>query len=469
MDTFRWSHLFETGLEEIDSQHRRLVTLLNQLGRDSESATPEQVDIALGELAQYAVYHFDCEERVMAAEGVSKRHATRHQETHRRFVKQVSNWLEQRKRDESLGLGQLLDFLANWLVFHILGEDQALGRQVKAIRTGIGCEAVFDQDRASDDPRTDILLGAIQRLYGGLVARNEELLASQRSLAALNTSLEQRVMERTAELVEANHRLREEQERLLEAEKMASLGRMVAGFAHEVNTPIGIAVGAASQSREIVGELTALLGQEEVSEEDISTRLSVLDQASSLALNNLSKAAGMVRSFKRTAVDQSSEADRDFALSEVIEDVLASLRNDLKNTPITIQVDCPDEIQLYGSAGALEQVLTNLVLNSRMHAFSDGTREGIVRIKAGWDEMRVWIEFSDDGCGMNADTVQHIFEPFYTTRRGSGGSGLGLYLAYNTVSQGLGGTILCRSALGAGTVFQIECPRNSFMRKEDKS
>ncbi len=469
MKTFEWTPLFETGLAEVDQQHQRLVQLVNQLSQDVDSASEAHIDQALQALAEYTVYHFQCEERIMGEAGVAAAHAEHHRQTHQRFIGQVGEWLQRRKNGEAISLRQLLDFLANWLVFHILGDDQSLGRQVIAIRAGQQAEDAFHQDRSSDDPRTDILLNALRRLYAGLVARNEELLAAKRSLSELNASLEKRVEERTAELLEANQRLREEQERVLEAEKMASLGRMVAGFAHEVNTPIGIAIGVISQTREVVGEFDTLLAQDEVSEEDIEQRLKMLKDTTDLGLSSLGRAAELVKSFKRTAVDQASENDRDYKLSELMDDVIRSLQNAFKNTPVSIAVDCPADIDLYGPPGAVVQLLSNLLLNSRMHAFADGQRAGRIAIKASLSGNEVRIEYQDDGCGMSEETLQHAFEPFYTTRRGTGGSGLGLYIAYNLATQALHGKIDCASTPGQGTRFDIRYPRDIRCLKESAS
>ena len=469
MEIFQWSPLFKTGLEEVDLQHQRLVELLNQLAQDADSAQPSYIDAALNDLAQYAIHHFGCEERIMSVTHVDSRHADAHRLAHERFIQQVGGWMKQRQSNQSLSLWQLLDFLASWLTFHILGEDQALGRQVQAIQSGLSPDDACERDRVSDDPRTDILLGAMHRLYAGLVNRNEELLASQQQLSTLNATLEQRVAERTAALVEANRCLREEQQRSIEAEKMASLGRMVAGFAHEVNTPIGIAVASASQMREMVGEIGGLLEQDEVTEEDFRSRLTILDEAADLALTNLNRAADMVRSFKRTAVDQSSDAERDYLLSEIIEDVMKGLLNSFKMTRIRIDVNCPDDLSLYGPAGSVAQLLTNLLLNSRMHGFDDGRATGIIHIGAQADAETVQIDYRDDGIGMDAETVQQIFEPFFTTRRGTGGSGLGMYIAYNIVTQALGGTIQCDSIPGQGTHFQIRYPRCRAEKKDSES
>ena len=458
MQAFTWSRLFETGLAEVDDQHQRLVALVNQLGEDAHSGDPIRIDQALVDLADYTVYHFRSEEAIMASAGVSPLHADRHRATHQRFVAQVVDWINRRKAGENIHLETLIAFLADWLVFHILGDDQSLGRQVQAVQAGVSPDDAYAHDQASDDPRTGILLGALRRLYSGLAARNEELVAAQASLTELNASLEQRVDDRTTELREANERLQSEQARSLEAEKMASLGRMVAGFAHEVNTPVGIAVGAVSQGREVIRELGVCLSQEEVTEEDLRTRLDTLEDVSELALNNLRRTADLVHRFKRTAVDQTSEQMRTYELAEVVEDVMKSLRNEFKNTPIRFEVDCAGCQPLYGPAGTVAQLLVNLMQNSRLHGFAGGTAAGCIRIGARTEADSVTIQYADDGAGMAADTVAHVFEPFFTTARGQGGSGLGLYIAHNLVTQGLHGSIACHSTPGQGTRFDISFP-----------
>lgn len=459
IDTFRWNSVFETGLEEIDDQHRHLVELLNELSRNIEGAGQENIDRTLRELADYTVYHFASEEHFMDANQLAPAFCERHRATHAKFVAQVREWLATRDHEQALAPRQLLDYLANWLIFHILGDDRALGRQVAAVRRGVPAVEAYAEDRASDDPRTEILLGALHRLYAGLMERNEMLVAAQDSLARLNASLEERVALRTAELAQANRRLKEEQQATLEAEKMASLGRMVAGFAHELNTPVGVAVGAASQIRDLAVELGAMLDSDEVAEEDLRERLHMLDEATELALSNLRRAAGMVQSFKRTAVDQASEAVRDYDVAEVVEDVVKALHGEFKRTAIRIETRCPPGLRLNGAPGMLVQLLSNLMQNSRIHGYADGSGAGLIRIEVTADPQHIRIVFADDGAGMDEATLRHIFEPFYTTRRGSGGSGLGLYIAYNLVTRGLGGNVTVDSAPGAGTRFRIEFPR----------
>lgn len=458
MKTFQWSPLFETGLAEVDAQHQHLVELVNNLADYLDSGEPEHIDATLSTLAQYTVYHFQCEENLMDSAGVDKEHADRHRETHRQFVQQVTDWMAQRHAAGQIGLPQLLDYLANWLVFHILGDDQSMGRQVAAIRSGSDAHTAFAADRPSNDPRTVILLGGLHRLYSDLIERNEKLMAAQKSLTELNETLEQRVRDRTAALQTANEQICQEQGRVVEAEKMASLGRMVAGFAHEVNTPVGVAVGAVSQANDIVQEITRLLQREEVTEAELNQQLGYLHESNDLALSNLQRAAALVQSFKRTAIDQTSEIEREYLLDELISDVTYNLRPLFKRSQVAIAVTCPANLMLTGVPGALTQVLTNLCLNAHAHAFDDGTQTGHLRIDVLAGDAKVEISVSDDGVGMDEISLKKAFEPFYTTRRKRGGSGLGLYIAYNLVTHKLGGSIVCTSAPGQGVRFLICLP-----------
>jgi hemerythrin-like metal-binding protein len=458
MKAFEWSHLFETGLTDVDAQHRQLVDLLNALAGQLDADDPGRIDHLLDELARYTVYHFQCEESLMDAVGLDPVHVTSHRATHQKFIAQVQDWLHTRNMAGQISTHQLVDYLANWLIFHILGEDRAMGRQVLAMRSGMGAHEALVCDSPSEDPRTGVLLGALHRMYAGLVDRNEQLLLAQGRLTALNASLEQRVTERTSELEASNALLQEERQWAIETEKMASLGRMVAGFAHEVNTPIGIAVGAVSQVSDLARHFGRMLQQDEIPEALVHENLALLNESSGLALANLRRAAKLVQSFKRTAVDQSSDAARDYLLSEVIEDVVHSLQPLFRRTAIVFSIDCPQDLKLHGVPGALTQVLTNLCTNAHSHAFADGSGAGEIAIRVTRLPTDVELRFLDNGSGMDAASQSKVFEPFFTTRRNRGGSGLGLYIAYNLVTQSLGGRIECFSQPGAGTEFRIRFP-----------
>jgi signal transduction histidine kinase len=204
-----------------------------------------------------------------------------------------------------------------------------------------------------------------------------------------------------------------------------------------------------------------MLNQEEVSEAELREGLDDLRQSQSLALANLRRAAKLVQSFKRTSIDQVSEQACAFNMKELISDVLFALHGTLKRLPVTITVECPDDLQLQGFPGLLEQLLTNLVMNAVQHAFDDGRRAGTIRLDVACVDGDVRLAFADDGVGMAAELQARIFEPFYTTRRNQGGSGLGLYICYSIVTSRLGGTIQCHSEPNAGCRFDIHFPAHS--------
>jgi len=260
---------------------------------------------------------------------------------------------------------------------------------------------------------------------------------------------------RWVDLVGKIRELEETRSELVRSEKMASLGRMVAGFAHEINTPVGIGVGAVSHGIEALAAIDTLLKSEEVSEEALRKQLDTIQEASQLALGNLQRAADMVHSFKQTSVDQSSDQEREFRLPEFTDDVFRSLHNTFKRTRIHLVSECQD-ISLKGPAGVLVQVLDNLILNSFHHAFKDGTLEGNITIRMKLtNNGQLELECQDDGAGIDAHSREHLFEPFFTTRRGQGGSGLGLYIVYNLVHRMPGGDVTCESTPGHGALFRV--------------
>lgn len=244
---------------------------------------------------------------------------------------------------------------------------------------------------------------------------------------------------------------------LIRQEKMAALGGLVAGVAHEINTPVGIGITAVSFLQERAREFSAHYAAGKMKRSDLENFLSVLDETLASLDTNLHRAAGLVRSFKQVAVDQSSDARRPFNVKEYIGEILDSLRPRLKRTPHIITVDCPDDIEIESFPGAWSQILTNLVINSLQHAFSaDGP--GHIDIGVRLDPGTITLTYRDDGRGMPADQAARIFDPFFTTRRSEGGSGLGMHIVYNLVTQQLGGRIGCTTAPGKGISFTIILP-----------
>jgi PAS domain S-box-containing protein len=244
------------------------------------------------------------------------------------------------------------------------------------------------------------------------------------------------------------------QGQLVQAEKLASLGALVAGVAHEINTPVGVGVTAASHLQEEVRTLRRAQQANALTRTQFEQHLQGFEQSSDIILLNLQRAAELIRSFKQVAADQSSDAKRRVNLHAYIDEVLLSLKPKLKGTPHRIDVACAGNIEIDTVPGALSQIITNLVMNALTHAF-DGDRPGVIRIGVLQVEHCVEISFSDNGCGIPAEHLPRIFDPFFTTRRGKGGTGLGLHIVFNLVHQTLGGTITVASEPGHGTTFTL--------------
>ncbi|MCK5715944.1 MAG: AAA family ATPase [Thiomargarita sp.] len=280
-------------------------------------------------------------------------------------------------------------------------------------------------------------------------------LENAQTLATLDAT----VFKRTSQLHAKIEELEQTRQVLVQNENMASLGRLVAGFAHEINTPIGVAVGSASTLQENTQIIHKLLQQDEVEEEDLVSVLETIEEAASLTLSNLRRASALVGSFKRTAVDQTSDEVMKFGMKSLISDVSNSLHNKFKQTSIDIQVECSDTLNIYSIPGTLEQLLTNFMMNSLIHGFEKGTQAGSIKIVVELKEEKyLHLEYSDTGKGIAPSNLSKIFEPFFTTKRGDGGSGLGLYICYNLVKSKLEGTITCESSVGNGVLFKIDFP-----------
>ncbi|MEX1666185.1 sensor histidine kinase [Zhongshania arctica] len=259
------------------------------------------------------------------------------------------------------------------------------------------------------------------------------------------------------ELEEALEQLQHAQAELVRSEKMAALGGMVAGISHEINTPVGIGVTAASTLDSATNKLDTDYQAGELTEVELKRFIDIARRSTSLILNNLDRAANLIRSFKQVAVDESSGERRRFEVRSYFHDVIVSLQPLLKNTRHTIELSGDEVLFIDSYPGAFAQIITNLVSNSVVHAFDAG-QLGHMRIDLSANDDRIVLVYSDDGCGIKAADIGKIFEPFYTTRRGSGGSGLGLHVVFNLVTQALRGKIFVTSQPGQGAEFRIELP-----------
>ena len=302
---------------------------------------------------------------------------------------------------------------------------------------------------------------ADQELLSFVASQVANSLHRRRSAEALrqaNAQLEQRVEERTRDLTSTLDQLRDTQDELVHQEKLASLGGLVAGIAHEINTPLGICVTATTH---VQGELRSWRKSHEAGtfdENKISAMFDELDVAVRILDNNTRRGAELVHSFKQIAVDQASGQRRTFDLAEYLDEIVMSLKPKLKLAPCSVRVECSPGIRMDSFPGALSQVVTNLIMNSLLHAF-DGSARGSIRVEGEEDGEYVVLKVSDDGIGMTAADLKRFFDPFFTTKRGSGGTGLGAHIVFNQVTSVLGGTIRVTSAPGAGVQVQMRLPR----------
>ncbi len=252
--------------------------------------------------------------------------------------------------------------------------------------------------------------------------------------------------------------LRQAQQSLIQAEKMASLGGLVAGVAHEINTPVGIGLTGASTLAAETDKIRKLHSGEDMTEEDFLDYLDVTAQTAKLLLTNMNRAAELIQSFKQVAVDQTSAERRRFDLKNYIEEILNSLHPSIKKKRHTVEVDCPTGIEMDSYPGVLSQVLTNLVMNALLHAYADH-QAGTLSIRVKMNGGDVILVFADDGNGIPAENLSRIFDPFFTTRRGNGGSGLGLHIVFNVVTASLNGQVDVQSEVGKGTRFTLRFPQ----------
>jgi signal transduction histidine kinase len=260
------------------------------------------------------------------------------------------------------------------------------------------------------------------------------------------------------ELRQTLERLEETQELLIHSEKMAALGQLVAGVAHEIDTPIGVALTSASFLSERTNEIDKALGSGTMKRSVLQEFLGTALESSQIIQSNIRRAAKLIQSFKQLAVDQTSEARRGFGAKAFLDELATSISHEFKRSAIELRIDCPVDFRSDCYPGALAQVITNLVANAKVHAFDEGSagRIEVSLTDAGNDCVLV---VSDDGRGIPQEALPKIFEPFYTTKRGSGGTGLGLQITHNLVTETLRGKIEVTSEVGQGSSFRVVIPR----------
>lgn len=320
------------------------------------------------------------------------------------------------------------------------------------------CEHTGDFRQWEDDECT--FLSGLADLYGRALSAQESRLVKQ-ELEAANRYLEERVVERTNTLQKTLETLTGTQEKLIESEKMAALGNLVAGVAHEVNTPIGVAVTANSSATDNLKQLKQQLETNTLSKNSLMTFLTHIDECLTISSSNLDRAAALICSFKQTAVDQSSLDISSVMLKKYLANTIHSLTPLTRSHHISTEIDCDETLSVVTVSGALSQIIMNLVSNSCVHGFKERTNNQInITVQVDKQQGSYSLCYRDNGHGMSTTVLQSVFEPFFTTTRGKGGSGLGMAIVYNLATQALQGDVKIHSQPQQGITIIFTFPLN---------
>ena len=301
---------------------------------------------------------------------------------------------------------------------------------------------------------------SLSQIMLDLEQQKDELIANQRELRQENENrqyIEDELRKRNTELARNMEMLNLIKDQLVESERMASLGGLVAGIAHDVNTPIGVSVTAASYLNERLVSLRAAFDDKTLSNKSMNAFIDEAEQASTLLLSNLNRASDLIASFKQVAVDQTSEAERLFNLNSYLHEILQSLKPTFKNTRHQVNIQCPADLEILCAPGVIAQIVTNMMINSLMHGF-EHIEEGHISLAVSRDGGHIVMEYQDDGKGMSKEALTHLFDAFYSTRRNQGGSGLGTHIVFNLVTQTLDGSIEAFSEPEKGLRYVIRFP-----------
>jgi len=364
------------------------------------------------------------------------------------------------------------DLPTTWKIFNSKGEEIGL-EQLPSNRIFESRSNIFNEiigiSHSIDEDIIWILVnayaefndvGEIQRVISTSIDISE-IKKSENKINSLYSELEHRVKKRTKELTKSKkelqktvNTLQQTQEQLVQNEKMASLGNLVAGVAHEINTPVGTSLTGVTHLVSETNSLEKLYKSNNMSEEEFEEYLIILKEIGKSITISLTQAAKLISSFKQVAVDQSHSEVREFFVKSYIEEILLSIKTKIKETKVKVEIDCLETIKIKSYPGSFSQVITNLVLNSLLHAYEKDV-SGLINIQIKEEKNELKIIYRDDGKGICKEHLSKIYEPFFTTKRSEGGSGLGMHIIYNVVMSNLNGRINCISEEGAGVTFVI--------------
>ncbi|MDD2878992.1 MAG: bacteriohemerythrin [Rhodoferax sp.] len=478
MQLMAWNPHFETGLELVDTQHHALVDMINLAAPHlalNDDVAKRAVGPLLDNLTKYAVVHFRDEERLMAQKGMAPDYLAHHHVTHQAFVDEIIQMRRQYEEDGSLTGTELLRFLSSWLSFHILEEDQRMAAQLKDMAAGQTALMAYEHANQPPDGAHAVYHSALLDLFTLLTERNQKLVLAneavrktQAALTMANQSLELRVQERTRDLADTVTRLKQTQAQLLQSEKMAAVGQLAAGVAHEINNPIGFVTSNLGSLSGYVGQLFDLIGVYQATNATLTT-----EQQSSVAaarqkidfdylqedmpgliresregLERVKKIVSGLRDFSSADNSQWAPAD----LNQVLESALGVVASEIKSKASVAKalaslppVSC--------MASQIKQVLVNLLTNAAQAI----DKQGLITVRSGAQSGQVWLEVCDTGCGMAPDVQKRIFEPFYTTQAVGKGTGLGLSTSWEIIKQHHG-ELAVHSEPGKGSTFRVSLP-----------
>ena len=292
-------------------------------------------------------------------------------------------------------------------------------------------------------------------------SRDEALAQSkeyQLHLEDLTSELENRVTERTQALQDSLDTLKRAQGQLVESEKMAALGSLVSGVAHEVNTPLGNAVTGSTIIKKETSSLLASMKDGTLKKSSLEDSLEHIDETSRLLFKSLNTAAELIKSFKKISIDQSIEQKREFDIVEYVGEVVKTFRNKLKQVPVEVEIKSPKTLFVNSYPGDFAQLLNNFIQNSIIHGFEFKKEDTNITIQISKIDDRLSFIYSDNGAGMSDEFKVKAFDPFITTKRNAGGTGLGLNIVYNIVTQKLNGTLKLETSLDNGVLFTLDIP-----------
>lgn len=446
MKAFLWNSRFETGIASVDEQHRRLVEIVNRIGDVliAGNADEDSIGKVFAELAGYATYHFADEERLMAEAGVSAGHVELHRQHHLQFVEQLTGMWKGRA-DLGNPAEVLHGFLSSWLTFHILEEDQSMARQIAQIRNGMTADEAFQLEQMPSDQSSAVLLSAMHQLYRVLSLQNK-------ALAESNKLLEKKVDERTRELLQSG--------------KMAAIGQLAAGVAHEINNPVGFVNSNLSTLRRYTAQLLAIIdafdasaaGHAEIANHIAKSKIDLVFLREDLpalldeSQNGLDRVKRIVQALKDFAHADPTEMQSSDLLAG-LESTLNVVWNELRNKAEVVRHLTPLP-PVRCIPGQINQVFMNLLLNAAQAIES----RGAITLQSGHDDKGAWIAIADNGCGMTEEVRKHLFEPFFTTRPVGQGAGLGLSVSWDIVVNKHGGRIDVESEPGKGSRFTVWLP-----------